>query len=157
MYPISRSYDVAFRHPSSLGRVSVVVLLICPACNINVVASLLSFICCVSVCLWCICTGIASAFISSSFSDRIKAAMLCFPVTTISCLISTSCCRLDSCSTLICLNPKALHTSCIRIGLQQPSEKYFPPIHIPKSPLKNSSFGPETAIDGPSPSNEYTG
>ena len=82
--------------------------------------------------------------------------MPCFPGTTISFLIATSYRRIDSCSTLSCLNPKSLHISCILIGLQQPSEKCFPPIHIAKALLKNSPCGPDTAIDRPGTSSEYT-
>ena len=79
-----------------------------------------------------------------------------FPGTNISFLIATSYRRIDSCSTLSCLNPKSLHISCILIGLQQPSEKCFPPIHIAKALLKNSPCGPDTAIDRPGTSSEYT-
>ena len=83
--------------------------------------------------------------------------MPCFPGTTLVSLIDTSCRRIYSCSTLSCLNTKALHTSCILIGIQHPSGKCFPPIHIKKALLENSSYGPKTAIDGSGPSNEYTG
>ena len=55
------------------------------------------------------------------------------------------------------LNPTAHHTSFILIYIQHPSEKLFPPIHKAKSLLKNSSCGPDTAINGPGPSSEYTG
>ena len=83
--------------------------------------------------------------------------MPCFPDTTLARLIATSCHRLDSCYTIICLNPKDIHNSYSLIGLQQPPEKRFPPIHILKSLLKNPSCAPETAIYGHGPSNEYIG
>ena len=89
-----------------------------------------------SVCLWCICTGIASTFISASFSASMRSYMPFFKATTLSRIISNSCHVIYSCSTLFCLGPKALHTLCILIGLQHLSEKLFPPIHIPKSLLK---------------------
>ena len=63
-----------------------------------------------SVCPWCICTGIASAFIYASFSASMRADMPCFTGTNLACLVATSCYSLDSCSTLICLNPNAFHT-----------------------------------------------
>ena len=82
--------------------------------------------------------------------------MPCFISTTLVRLIATSCHRLDSCSTLFCLSPKALHNFCILIVLQRPYEKN-PPINIPKSLLKNSSCGHETAIYGPVSYIEYSG
>ena len=82
--------------------------------------------------------------------------MPCFPGTTLVCLVSTCCRRLDNYSTLFCLSPIYIHTSCIPIGLQHPYEKWFPPIHTPKALLKNSSYGPETTIDGPGASIEYS-
>ena len=130
---------------------------ICPACTITVGVSLLFFSCCVSVCPWCICTDIYDAFIYASFSARMMAAMPCFPGTTLDRLRDNSCVRLVRCSTIICLNPKALHTSYIMIRLQKPPKKLFPPIHIPKALLKNSSRGLYTNIDSPGPSREYTG
>ena len=130
---------------------------ICPACTITICVSFLSFGCCDSVCPWFICNGIASEFISASFSASMRAAMPCFPGTNFPRLIAISCRRLDSYSILCCLSPKSLHTSCILIGLQQQSETCFPPIHIPNVLVKNSSCGPETAIYGPGPSSEYTG
>ena len=83
--------------------------------------------------------------------------MPCFPGTTLSRIIAISCRRLASCSTLCRLNPNALYTTCIIIDLQQPSQECFPTIHTPKAMLKNSSCGPDTAIDGPGPSIKYTG
>ena len=96
-------------------------------------------------------------FIFASFSSIVRADMPCFPVTTLSRLIDTSCCRIDSCSDLICLNPKAIHTSYIIIGLQHPYEKCLPPIHKAKALLKISSCGPDTTIDVPGPSSKYGG
>ena len=133
------------------------VLLIYLVFKITVGVSLLSFSFSVSVCSWCICTDIASTFISASFSASMRYDMPCFPGTTLACLIATSCHRLDSCSTMSCLNRKTLHTYCILIGIQKPSEECFPPIHILKAQLKNSSCRPDTAIDGPGPFREYTG
>ena len=101
------------------------------------VVSLLYFSCCVYVCLCCIWTYISSEFISSSFSASMRSTMPYFPGTTLDHLIDTSCRMLDICSTLICLNLNSFHTSCILIGIQQPSEKFFPPIHIPRVLLKN--------------------
>ena len=63
----------------------------------------------------------ASAFISYSFSASMRADMPCFTGTNLARLVATSCYSLYSCSALICLNPKALYTSCILIGLQHPS------------------------------------
>ena len=133
------------------------VLLICPACTVPVVISPLSFIYFVSVCLCCLFTGIASAFVFAYFSAIMRAGMPFFLGTTITRLIATSCLSLESCYNLRCLSPIALHTFYILIGLQHPSEKTFPPIHISKSLLKNSLCGPETSIDGPGPSSEYSG
>ena len=82
--------------------------------------------------------------------------MPCFPGNTLACRISTSFRMLESYSTLCCLSTRALHTLCILIGLLHPSE-FFPPIHIPKTLLKNSSCGTEAAIDSPDPSHEYYG
>ena len=124
-----------------MGRHSVLFSLICPACTITMGISLLSFRCFVAICLWCICTGIANAFISASVSASIRDNMLCFPGTTLSRIIATSCRRLDSRYNLFCLIPRALHTSCILIGMQHPSEKRFPSIHIPKVPLKIPHMG----------------
>ena len=107
--------------------------------------------------LLCFCTGIASVFISASFFTSMRADITCFPGTALACLLDTSCHRIDSSSNLICINPKDLHTLCTLIGLQHPSETFFPLIHKAKVLLKNSSFGPDTAIDGPGPSSEYTG
>ena len=133
------------------------VLLICPVCTTTVVFSLLSFICCASICPWCICTSIASAFNSAYFSASTRADIPYFPGTILACLIATSCRRLDICSTLSCLNPKALHTSCILIGLHQPFGKCFLPIHKEKALLRISSRGTGTAIDGPGPPRKHTG
>ena len=83
--------------------------------------------------------------------------MSCFPGTTLARLVATYCRSINSCSTLFYLSTKALHTSCIMIGLHQPSETFFTPIHIPNTLLKKSSCGPETAIYGPITSSEYTG
>ena len=83
--------------------------------------------------------------------------MPCFPGTTIARLIDISCRRIDSCSTLIYLSINSLYTSCILIGLQNPYENCFPPIHIPKTLLKTSSCGPDTQIDGPGSSRKYYG
>ena len=157
MYSRSLSYDVSCIESSSVGIYSVMVSLICPACTITVGVSLLFFFCCVSVCTWCICDGIASDFISASFSAIMRDYMPCFTCTTLAHLIDTSCRRLDSCSTISCLNPKALHNLCILIGIQHPSEKCFPPIHKAKSSLKNTSCSPDTAIDSPGPPREYNG
>ena len=93
----------------------------------------------------------------TSFSANMKATMTCFPGTILTRLIYTSFIRIDICSTLFCLITKAIHTSCILIGLQQPPEKCFPPIHIPTELLKKSSCGPEIEIYGPGPSSEYNG
>ena len=46
---------------------------------------------------------------------------------------------------------------CILIGLQHQSKKYFPPIHIPKSLLENSSCGPNSAIYGSRQPRKYAG
>ena len=154
MYPRSGSSVVACLHSYSVGRGSVVVLLIWSLCIITVDVSILSFRCCVSIFPWCIYTGITSTFISASFSASMRDDMSCFPGTTLACLIATSFRRPDICSTLIRLNPKALHIFCILIGLHHPSEKYFPPIHKAKELLKNSSCGPETAIGGHVPSSD---
>ena len=140
-----------------MGIVSFVVLLICHTCTITAVISFLSFGFFFAVCLWCICTVIASTFIYTSFSASMRAYMLFFPVTTISRIIAAYFHRLYRCSTISCLNSKSLHTSCILIGLQYPSGKWFPSIHIPNALLKNSSCGPDTAIDGPVPSRKYCG
>ena len=99
------------------------------------------FSCSVSVYHWCICTGIASAFFFTYFSASMRACIPCFPGATIACLIATSFHSLDNRSTQICLNPKALHTSCILIHLHQPSENIFPPIHKVKALLKNIHVG----------------
>ena len=133
------------------------VLLTCHVCTITVGVSLLCFRCCVYVCPRCICNGIASAFVSASFSASMRAAVPYFPGTTFPRLIVTSCIIIDICSTIFCLSHKSLHTSCILIGMKQPSKKCFLPIHMQKLVLKNSSCGPETAIDGPGTSNEYIG
>ena len=82
--------------------------------------------------------------------------MTYFPGTTLACLIATSCHRLDRCPTLFCLSPKATHTLCILIDLQHLHEKLFPPIHIPKELLKNSSCGYDTANNGPNPYIKYS-
>ena len=130
---------------------------ICPACTINVDVSFLSFSCFFSLYIWCICTGIAYSFIYDSFIAIMRDVMPCFPGTTIARIIATLCLIIDICSILFCLSPKALYTSCILVGLQQPTETFFPPIHIPNALLKNSSCVPETGIDGPGPSSEYIG
>ena len=80
-----------------------------------------------------------------------------FPGTTLAHLVAAYCRRLESCSTLSCLSHKPPHTSCILTGLHHLSERCLPPIHLPKSPLKNSLCGPDTAIDGPGPSRKYSG
>ena len=82
--------------------------------------------------------------------------MPCFPGTTLARIIATSCHRLEICSTIFCLSPRFLHTLCILIGLQHPSDSP-PPIHIPRALLKNYSCGTETKIDSPGPSSEYYG
>ena len=133
------------------------ILLICPACIITVGISPLSCSCFVAVCLWCICTEIPPAFIYASFIASMRDGMPFFPGTTLAHLIATSYCRLEIRSTIICFNPKALHTLCILIGLQHPSEICFPSIHIPNALLKNSSCGPGTSINGPRPSRKYAG
>ena len=130
---------------SSVGIGIVVVLLICTAFTVGV--SPLYFIFFVAVCPWCICTGIASAFIYASFSDTMRADMPCFSGTTLAHIIATSCRILDRCSTLCGISSKSLHTLC---------KKCFPPIHIQKSLLEFSSCGPDTAINGPCPSIEYS-
>ena len=71
--------------------------------------------------------------------------------------LSASCLRVDRYSTLFSLITKALQTLFILIGLQQPSEKCFSPIHIPKLLLKTPSYGPVIEIDSFGPSREYTG
>ena len=146
---ISWSSDISYLQSSSVGRCSVVVLLICPACTVAMFISHLSFICFVAVCFWCIYTGIAYTFISASFSDIMRADISCFPGTILARLIATSFLRLDKYYTIFFLSPRALHILCILIGMQHPSEKCFLPTHIPKAPLKNSSCRSETEIDGP--------
>ena len=89
-----------------------------------------------SVWPWCICTGIASEFISASFSDSMGSYMPCFPGINLSRLIDTSWRILDICSTLLWLSLKSLHAYCILIGLHHPSEKFFPPINIPNHSWK---------------------
>ena len=140
-----------------MGRHSTVVSLICTTCTITVVVLFLSFICCVSVFPRCIYTGIASAFIYASFSANMRATMPCFTGITISRLISALCLIIYRCYTLCYLSPKAVHTSCILIGLQQPPEKYFPPIYTPKELLKQSSCVPKITINGPCLYIEYMG
>ena len=112
--------------------------LICPIHTINIGVSFLSFCCCDSVCPWCIFTGIASDFICDSFSDRIRAAMPCFPGTTLARLIAISCIRLDSCSILFCLSPKDLHTSAswlvYRNYLKHAFHLYISQTHCWKTP-----------------------
>ena len=157
MYPRLWSSDVAYLHSSSVGIGSFVVSLICYLCTITVGVLLLYFSCYVSVRPWCICTSTCSAFISASFSASTRAEIPCFPGTTRTRLIATSWHRLDSCSTIIWINPNALHSSCILIGIQQPSEELFPPINIPKVLLQNFSCRPDTEIYGPGPSSKYTG
>ena len=83
--------------------------------------------------------------------------ILCFPGTTISCLVANLCRILDSCSTLFFLSSKFLNTSCILIGLQHPYERCFPSSYIPNALFKNSSYGPETAINNPVPFRECYG
>ena len=83
--------------------------------------------------------------------------MPCFPGTTLAHIIANSFRRIDSCSTLSYLNPKALHTSFILIGLYHKTEKCYPPIHKEKSLLKHFSCGPYIEMDSPGPSNEYNG
>ena len=83
--------------------------------------------------------------------------MPCFPGTTLAHIIANSFRRIDSCSTLSYLNPKALHTSFILIGLYHQTEKCYPPIHKEKSLLKHFSCGPYIEMDSPGPSNEYNG
>ena len=84
-----------------------------------------------------------------------RADIPCFTGTTISHHIATSCCILDNCSTLCCLNPKNLYSFCILIGLKHPSE-IFPNHPYPESTVEKSSCGPEIAIVVPGPSSEYT-
>ena len=130
MYLRSWSSDVACFHSYSLGRHSVVVLLICSLCTINVGVLYLYLICFVSFWPWSICTGIACTFIFTSFSSRIRDSIPCFPYTTLAYLISKSCHRLDRFTTIFFLSIKALHTSCTQIGMHNPYAKN-PPIHIP--------------------------
>ena len=111
----------------------------------------------VSVCPWCICNVIASNFIFYPFSDSMRNEMVCFKGKTLSHIIYNSFHRLGSSYTICCLSPRALHNSWILIGLQLPPEKYFTPIHITKTLSRNSSCGPDTTIDGPGPSREYSG
>ena len=85
--------------------------------------------------------------ISTSFGAIMRADMPYFPGTTISHIIAISCRRLDICSNICCLIPRALHILWILIGLKHPSEKFFPPSYIPKALFKNSSCGPDTAIN----------
>ena len=81
MNPRYWSSDVSYLHSSSVGINGDVVSLICSTCTITVGGvSSLSFRCCVSVCPWCICTGIASAFISASFSAIMRAYMSVYPL-----------------------------------------------------------------------------
>ena len=141
MYIISQSYAVAWLHSYSMGRHSVVVSLIWPAWYITMGVSTLYFRCFVAFCHWCICNGINSALIYASFRVNIRSDMPCFPGTTLDRLIDTSCHRIEICSTILCLSPRALHDLFILIGLQLLSEKCFPPIHIPKAPLKNNHVG----------------
>ena len=125
IYSISWYYDAACPHSSSVGIVSIVVLFICTACTTNVGDSLLSFSCCFYVCPWWICTGIASAFVSASFSASMRAIMPCFPGLTTAHLIAALCLIIDRCFNLCFLIPIALYTSWILIGLHQPSENVF--------------------------------
>ena len=81
--------------------------------------------------------------------------MPCFSGTNLVCLIAALCLRTDRYSTIYCRSPNTLNNLCILVGLQHPTKKCFPSIHIPKALLKNSSCGPETAIDDPGPSIEY--
>ena len=157
MYTISWSSDISCLHSFYAGIHSVVVPLIFSTRIITVGVSSLSFRCCVAVCPWCISTDIASSFISNFFSANKRADLSCFSGTNIACLISSLCIRVHICPNLFWIIHKALHTLCILISLQQQPEKYFPPIHIPKASLKNSSCGPEIAIDGPGTSRKYTG
>ena len=80
--------------------------------------------------------------------------MSCFPGTNLSRLIATSCCRLEICSNLWCLIPKALYTLCILIGMQHPSDFSTYPHH--ERTVEKSSRGPEIAINRPGPSIKYT-
>ena len=144
-------------HSSYLGRHIFVFSLIYPMCTITVSASSLYFSCCVYVYPWYICTSIASAFIYASFSAIMRSSMLYFTGTTLARIIYIPRHRLENCSTLCCLSPKYLHTLCVLIGLYHSIEKYFPPIHILKALLKNSSCGTEIKIDGPVLPREHTG
>ena len=125
IYTRSLSSDVACIHSYSVGKNSVVVLLIYPACTITVGVSSLSFSCCLAVCHWYICTGVASDFITAYFRASMRDIMPCFPGTTLVCLISASCLIIDICYTLCCLKYRDLHTFCILIDLQQPSKHFF--------------------------------
>ena len=83
-----------------MGIVSVVILLICPACTVPVVIPTLALGFLVAVCLWYICTGIASAFIYASFSASIRSDMPFFSGTYLARLIDTSCRRIEICYTM---------------------------------------------------------
>ena len=132
-------------------------LLIYPKFTVTLGISPLSFRFFYAVCPWCICTDIAFAYISASFSASMRADVPCFSVTALARLRAISFRRLGSFSALFFLSPKAIHTLCILIDLHHPSKKCFPPIHVPKSLLKNSLCKPDTAIDGPGPSMQYSG
>ena len=79
-----------------------------------------------------------------------KATMPCLPGRTLAHLIATSVQRVYRCSILLYLSHIALHTTCILIVLQRPSEENTLG-HIPKALLKNSSYGSDDDIDGPVP------
>ena len=85
-----------------------------------------------------------------------RVSVPCFAGTTLACLISTYCSRLEIYYILWCLSLKSLHNFCILIGLQNSSEKCFPPIHIPKALFKTISYDPEILINGPIPPIKYT-
>ena len=115
---------MVFLHSYCVGRHIVVFLFICTTCTVTVGISPLSSNCFVAVCHSCIFTGIVYAFISVSFSGKMKATMPCSPGTTIALLIDTSYHRIDSFSFICSLSLISLHTLCIRIVLRLPSEKY---------------------------------
>ena len=122
-------------HSYSVGIHSVVVPLICITCTITVGISPLSFRFIFAVYLWCIFTGIASAFIYASFSTNMRSSMPCFPGISLARIIAIYIRKLDRCSNLFCLSPRSLNTFCIMIVLQLPTEKN-PPIQITKSTVE---------------------
>ena len=141
IYIRSWSYSVACLHSSSMGIHSAVASFIYPSYTISVGVSPLSFNCFVAVYPWCIYTDIAFRFISASSSASMRDAIPCFPGTTLSCITYTSYLSIDRCSTICCRITRYINNLCILICLHLPPEKYFPPIHIPESLLKNPHVG----------------